>query len=198
MVVVVRAILVVDPDEAYRMWLRTILTGNGSRVVGGTGEAEEAMRLAATTTPEAAVVAADLGQADGVRLADRLATEHGIPTVLLGPKADPGVITRAAQGGAMGFLIKPVDAATLRATLEVAVSRFREILALQREVESVRRALQDRKIIERAKGVLMEMEGMSEGEAYARLRQKSMDTQRPMAEICRAVILTAEVSGRSR
>ncbi len=98
----------------------------------------------------------------------------------------------------MGFLVKPVDAATLRATMEVAVSRLREILALQREVETVRRALQDRKIIERAKGVLMEIEGISEGEAYTRIRQKSMNTQRPMAEICRAVILTAEVSGRNR
>lgn len=130
--VVLRAILVVDPDDDYRRWLRTILTDNGSPVVGGTGEAEEAMRMAATTTPDVAVVAADLGQADGVQLANRLATEHGIPTVLLGPRAEQEVIARAAQGGAMGFLLKPVDAATLRATLEVAVSRFREILALQR------------------------------------------------------------------
>jgi response regulator NasT len=195
---VLRAILVVDPDADYRSWLGSILTGNGSRVVGETDQADEAMHLAATTTPDVAVVAADLGQADGIRLADRLAREHGVPTVILGAGTDAEVVARAAQLGAMGFLFKPVDPASLRATLEVAASRFQEMLSLQREVETARRALQDRKIIERAKGVLMEMEGISEGEAYARIRQKSMDTQRPMAEICRAIILTAEVSGRSR
>jgi response regulator NasT len=193
-----RRILVVDPDEDYRAWLGAVLTRNGGRVIAGTHEAEEAMRLAAISTPDIAVVAGNLGHADGIRLADRLATEHGIPTVILGSREDPGLIARAAQGGAMGFLVKPVDAATLRATLEVAVSRFRELLTLQRDVETARRALEDRKLIERAKGVLMEMEGITEGDAYARIRQKSMDTQRPMAEICRAVILTAELSGRSR
>jgi response regulator NasT len=98
----------------------------------------------------------------------------------------------------MGILVKPVDPPTLRATLEVAVCRFQEILSLRREAETLRRTLEARKVIERAKGLLVEMERLSEQEAFARIRQKSMDTQRPMAEIARAIILAAEVRGRFR
>lgn len=98
----------------------------------------------------------------------------------------------------MGLLLRPVDLATLLAMTELAICRFQETLALRREAEALRRLLESRKVIERAKGLLMEMENIPEKEAFGRLRQKSMDTQRPMAEIARAVILAAEVSGRSR
>ncbi|MEK7204278.1 MAG: ANTAR domain-containing protein, partial [candidate division NC10 bacterium] len=170
----------------------------GSRVVGEANDPEEAMRQAAMTSPDVAIVAAELGQGDGIYLAGRLATEHGIPAVLLTPTADSLAIARAVQAGMMGILVKPVDPPTLRATLEVAVCRFQEILALRREAEALRRSLEARKVIERAKGLLVEMERVSEQEAFARIRQKSMDTQRPMAEIARAIILAAEVSGRAR
>lgn len=193
-----RAILVVDPDADHRAVLRTTLAGNGSRVVGEANDSEEAMRQAAMTSPDVAIVAADLGQGDGIHLAGRLATEHGIPAVLLTPAADFAAIARAIQAGMMGILVKPVEPATLQATLEVAVCRFQEILALRREAEALRRSLEARKVIERAKGLLVEMERVSEQEAFARIRQKSMDTQRPMAEIARAIILAAEVRGRFR
>lgn len=193
-----RAILLVDPDADHRAVLRTTLAGNGSRVVGEANDSEEAMRQAAMTSPDVAIVAADLGQGDGIHLAGRLATEHGIPAVLLTPAADFAAIARAIQAGMMGILVKPVEPATLQATLEVAVCRFQEILALRREAEALRRSLEARKVIERAKGLLVEMERVSEQEAFARIRQKSMDTQRPMAEIARAIILAAEVRGRFR
>jgi response regulator NasT len=98
----------------------------------------------------------------------------------------------------MGFVVKPADSAFLHATLEMAVYRFQEVLALQREIEVLRRALEERKAIERAKGLLMERDRVSEQVAFARLRRKSMDTQRPMVEIAQAVILAAEVSGQTR
>jgi response regulator NasT len=82
----------------------------------------------------------------------------------------------------------------LRATLEVAVCRFREFRALQQESEALRQNIEDRKVIERAKGLLVEAVRLSEKEAYARIRRKSMDTQRPMAEIARAIILSAYMS----
>ena len=196
--VVQRAILVVDPDADHRMRLRILLASNGNRVVGEAGDAEEAMRLAATTAPDVAVVVADLGPGDGIHLGSRLAAEHGIPAVLLAATAEPVSIVQAAQGGMMGFLVEPVEPATLRATLEVAVCRFQELLDLRREAEALRRTLEARKVIERAKGLLMERDKVSEQEAFARLRRKSMDTQRPMVEIAQAVILAAEISGQAR
>jgi AmiR/NasT family two-component response regulator len=193
-----RAILVVDPEVDHRTWLRALLASNGSLVVGEATDPEDAMRQAAMKRPDVAVVAAELAPGDGIHLASRLGTQHGIPTVLVAAPVAPPDIARAAQAGVMGFLVKPVDPSTLRGMLEIAVCRFQEILSLRREAEALRRSLEFRKVIERAKGLLMEMEQIPEQEAFARLRQKSMDTQRPMAEIARAVILAAEVSGRAR
>ena len=102
------------------------------------------------------------------------------------------------MAGVMGLLVEPVLPSTLRATVEVAVRRHQESLALRREVETLQRTLESRKLIERAKGLLMELDSIHEEEAFVRIRQKSMDTQRPMADIARAIILAAELTGRGR
>jgi len=188
----------VDPDRAHRAHLARGLDANVARVAGEATDPDEAMRLAAMTRPDVAIVATYFQNGEDFHLVGRLATEHGIPSILLSHAGDRTVMTRATQSGVMGLLVRPVDPATLLAVTELAVCRFQETLALRREAEALRRMLESRKTIERAKGLLMEMEGIAEQEAFARLRQKSMDTQRPMAEIARAVILAAEVSGRAR
>ncbi|MGD0265250.1 MAG: ANTAR domain-containing protein [Candidatus Methylomirabilota bacterium] len=193
-----RSILLVDPDRAHRAHLARGLDANVARVAGEATDPDEAMRLAAMTRPDVAIVATYFQNGEDFHLVGRLATEHGIPSILLSHAGDRTVMTRATQSGVMGLLVRPVDPATLLAVTELAVCRFQETLALRREAEALRRMLESRKTIERAKGLLMEMEGIAEQEAFARLRQKSMDTQRPMAEIARAVILAAEVSGRAR
>jgi response regulator NasT len=167
-------------------------------VAGEVTDPDEAMRLAAMTRPDVAIVATYFQNGEGFRLVGRLATEHGIPSLLLLRPGDPTVVPRVTESGVMGLLVRPVDPATLLAATELAICRFQETLALRREAEALRRLLESRKVIERAKGLLMETEGISEKEAFARLRQKSMDTQRPMAEIARAVILAAELSDRIR
>ena len=193
-----RSILLVDPDQAHRAHIVRSLDATVARVAGEATDPDEAMRLAAMTRPDVAIVATYLQNGDAFHLAGRLATEHGIPSVLLSRTKDSTVVSRATASGVMGLLVRPVDPAALHAVTELAVCRFQETLALRREMEALRRMLESRKTIERAKGLLMEMEGIAEQEAFARLRQKSMDTQRPMAEIARAVILAAEVSGRAR
>ncbi len=193
-----RSILLVDPDRAHRAHLARGLDANVARVAGEATDPDEAMRLAAMTRPDVAIVATYFQNGEDFHLVGRLATEHGIPSILLSHAGDRTVMTRATQSGVMGLLVRPVDPATLLSVTELAVCRFQETLALRREAEALRRMLESRKTIERAKGLLMEMEGIAEQEAFARLRQKSMDTQRPMAEIARAVILAAEVSGRAR
>jgi response regulator NasT len=197
-VLVQRAILLVDPDASRRASLRETLAGDGSRVIGEAGDPEEAMRLAVATRPQVAVIVTVPGNGDGIHLASRLASEHGIPSVLLASRITASEIAGETHAGTMGVLADPVDPTTLNAMLEVAVCRFQEISALRREAEALRRILEERKVIERAKGLLMEKDSVSEQEAFARLRRKSMDTQRPMAEIARAVILAAEISGQSR
>ncbi len=193
-----RSILLVDPDQAHRAHILRSLDVTVARVVGEAIDPDEAMRLAALTRPDVAIVATCFQNGEGSQLVGRLASEHGIPSILLSRAGDPTFMPRVIESGVMGLLVRPVDPATLLAATELAICRFQETLALRREAEALRRLLESRKVIERAKGLLMEMENISEKEAFARLRQKSMDTQRPMAEIARAVILAAEVSGRSR
>jgi len=195
---VARSILLVDPDRAHRAHIARSLDATIARVAGEVTDPDEAMRLAAMTRPDVAIVATYFQNGEGFRLVGRLATEHGIPSLLLLRPGDPTVVPRLTESGVMGLLVRPVDPATLLAATELAICRFQETLALRREAEALRRLLESRKVIERAKGLLMETEGISEKEAFARLRQKSMDTQRPMAEIARAVILAAELSDRIR
>ncbi len=193
-----RSILLVDPDQAHRTHIAGSLDATIARMAGEATDPDEAMRLAAVTRPDVAIVATYFQNGEGFHLAGRLATEHGIPSILLTRPGDPMVLPRVAEPGVMGLLVRPVDPGTLLAATELAICRFQETLALRMEAEALRRLLESRKVIERAKGLLMDMENIPEKEAFARLRQKSMDTQRSMAEIARAVILAAEVSGRSR
>ena len=119
-------------------------------------------------------------------------------TVLLASPSGSLPLAAVAPAGVMGLLVEPVLPSTLRATVEVAVRRHQESLALRREGETLQRTLESRKLIERAKGLLMELDSIHEEEAFVRIRQKSMDTQRPMADIARAIILAAELTGRGR
>jgi response regulator NasT len=189
------SVLLVDPDADRRMRMTRDLKGMDCRIAGLASGPDEAVRIAADAAPDVAVVIATFGNGSGQHLTDRLSDEHGVPVVLVaGGGLEPLPLGLAAQAGIMGFLVDPIPAATLRTTLEVAVCRFREFRALRQEAEVLRQSVEARKVIERAKGLLMEGGRLSEREAYARIRRKSMDTQRPMTEIARAIILSAEVS----
>lgn len=191
------SILLVDADPEHRTRIARGLAEAGIHVAAEAASPEEAMRVAATQAPDAAILTAAFGNGGGMHLADRLSGEHGVPVVLLTPVGGLAAVTFAAQSGIMGLLVEPVTPATFRAALEVAVCRHQEILTLRREAEVLRRTIEARKVIEQAKGLLMELGKFSEREAYARIRQKSMDTQRPMIEIARAIILAAELNERS-
>jgi response regulator NasT len=191
---VTHTILLVDADSEHRTHVARSLAETGIQVAAEAANPEDAMRIAATQVPDVAILTAALGNGEGMHLADRLSGEHGVPVVLLAPAAGLATLPLAAQSGVMGFLVEPISPAALRATLEVAVCRFRELRALRQELGVLRQSVEARKVIERAKGLLMEGGRLSEREAYARIRRKSMDTQRPMTEIARAIILSAEVS----
>ena len=189
------SILLVDPDADRRTRITRSLGGMDCRIAGLAAGPDDAVRIAADTAPDVALVAATLGNGSGQRLTDRISGKHGVPVVLVAAGGlEPVPLGLAAQAGVMGVLVEPIGATTLRSTLEVAVCRFREIRALRQEAEVLRQSVEARKVIERAKGLLMEGGRLSEREAYARIRRKSMDTQRPMTEIARAIILSAEVS----
>jgi AmiR/NasT family two-component response regulator len=190
-----RSVLLVDPETDRQTRMLQSLDGTDFRVAAAVTDPGDALRLAATTSPDVALVATTFGNGMGLHVTERLPKEHKVPVVLLASGSlDTTSMKLAAQAGVMGFLVEPILSVTLQTTLEVAVCRFQELCSLQQETETLRQSVEARKVIERAKGLLMEVGRMSEREAYARIRRKSMDTQRPMAEIARAIILSAEVT----
>ncbi len=190
-----RSVLLVDPDTERQKRMAESLDGADFRVAATVADPEDALRSARLTTPDVALVAAALDNGAGMHVTERLSKEYKVPVVLLAPPPPtPSSMKRAAQAGIMGFLAEPISPVMLQAALEVAVCRFQDLCALQEESEALRQSVEARKVIERAKGLLMEVGRVSEREAYARMRRKSMDTQRPMVEIARAIILSAEVT----
>jgi len=140
-----------------------------------------------------AVLAVGLPDGDGVQAAREVMTVSPCAVVMLTSHTDAPVVARAVDAGVLGFLAKPVRAEELGPTLDVAVHRFREIEAMRQENEQLKRKLESRKLVERAKGILMTRLGLSEPEAFRRIQKTAMDTRKPMAEVAQALLLTEEV-----
>jgi response regulator NasT len=116
------------------------------------------------------------------------------PIILLTSHYDLGTIERAKRAGVMGFLLKPLREGELFPAIELAVTHFQEFIALRKENENLKKTLEARKLIERAKGILMSSRGLSEEQAFSLIQKKSMDLRKPMGEIAQAVILSEELS----
>ena len=172
---------------------RTAGTSLAGQVVGNGSRVEDALRLVERYRPDVAVLAVGLTDGDGVEAARLVMAASPCPLVLLTSRTDPQSAARAVEVGVLGFLAKPLRAVELGPALDLAVSRFREWAAIRKENEELKRRLESRKIVERAKGVLIERFGLTESEAYRRLQKTAMDTRRPMADVAQALLLTEEL-----
>ncbi len=188
------SVLLIDRDSGRQARLAANLRATDFRIVAMVSDSTEALRLAATTGPSVAVVGVSSGTEVEMHLSDRLSKDHRVPVVIVASAFREPCRNVVTQAGVMGFLVEPVSPGTLQATLEVSIRRFREVSTIRQESALLRRAVEARKVIERAKGLLMEVGQVSEREAYARIRRKRMDTQRPMVEIARAIIVSAEMA----
>jgi AmiR/NasT family two-component response regulator len=190
-------VLIVDDHAASRAAVAEAVTAQGGQVVGNGSRAEDVLRLVDKHRPDVVVLAVGLPDGDGVQAAREVMTVAACPVVLVIGQTDAPVVARAVDAGVLGFLAKPVRAEELGSALDVAIHRFRDIETMRRENETLRRKLESRKLVERAKGILMRRLGLSEPEAFRRIQKTSMDTRRPMADVAQALLLTEEV-GHSR
>jgi response regulator NasT len=186
-------VLIVDDHAPSRAALAETVAAQGGLVVGHGSRAEDVPRLVTRHRPDVAVFAVGLPDGDGVEAARRVMASAPCPVVLLTSHTDPDVIARAVGAGVLAFLAKPLRREELRPALDLAVSRFRELEAARSENELLRRKLEARKLVERAKGVLIQRLGLSEPEAYRRLQKTAMDTRKTMAEVARAFLLTEDL-----
>jgi len=189
-----RRVLIVDDSRSSRVLLRDALNGLDCSVVCEAAEAQEGLDLTRSIQPDLIFMAVGLPGADGITAARQIMEEVPTPIVILTSHRDSQTIRRATEAGVMAYLIKPVREEVLRPAIELAIGRFREFITLRKENANLKRALEERKVIERAKGILMEREGLAEGEAFTRIRKASMKSRRPMAEIARALLTAEEVS----
>ncbi len=181
-------VAIVDDHERSRAAVRAAVWAAGGDIAGEALRVADALPLVQRATPDVALVAVGLPDGDGVDAAEQLLSVGNCPVVLLTSRSDPALVERARRAGVMAYLLKPLRAAELAPALDLAIARYRE-------TRQLKQSLEDRKIIERAKGALMTRLGLSEDEAFRRLRRAAMDNRRPMVEIARALLVSESVAG---
>jgi two-component system, response regulator PdtaR len=164
----------------------------GMDVVGQAHDGEEAISLARKLEPDLAIMDVKMPKIDGIEAARRIMSERPIPIVMLTAYGQEELVSRAAEAGVFGYLVKPFRESDLLPAIHTARARHEELSALREEAESLAEALAARKAIERAKGLLMEKEGLSEADAFARLRKASQVSGRPLKVVAEAVVATFE------
>ncbi len=190
-------VLVIDDHDPSRKNLVGSLKARGYEVVGEGTTGATGLALVAATQPDITLMAVGLPDLDGIIAARKIMQAHPHAILLLTSHNDKATIDRAARAGLMGYLVKPLRECELRPAIELAIARFQEFATLQRENEDLKKNLGARKIIERAKGILMESQRLTEADAFALIKRKSMDTRKPMAEIAQAIIVAEEITRRS-
>ena len=159
-------------------------------VVGEARDGEEAVALALELEPDLAIMDVKMPNVDGIEAARRILDERPIPIVMLTAYGQDELVSRAIEAGVFGYLVKPFREHDLLPAIQTARARYDELQELREEAESLSEALVARKTIERAKGLLMEKEGLSEADAFARLRKASQLSGRPLKIVAEAVVAT--------
>ena len=182
-------ILIADDESIRMMSLRKQLVTLGHRVIAEASNGEEAAALAATTQPDLAILDIKMPVMDGIEAAQQITRSRPIPIILLTAYSEAELVERAAQANISAYLMKPVAEEDLLPAITLALIRFRQFEALRREVSDLREALEARKIIERAKGILVRRLGLTEEEAFRRLQKQSQDSNRKLAEVAEAIVM---------
>jgi two-component system, response regulator PdtaR len=183
-------ILVAEDETIIRLDLRELLERAGHEVCGEARDGVEAIELARSVEPDLAILDVKMPRLDGIEAARRILDERQIPIVMLTAYGQDELVSRAVEAGVFGYLVKPFREQDLLPAIQAARGRHEELLALREEVQSLSEALAARKSIERAKGLLMAKEGLSEQEAFERLRRASQISGRPLRVVAEALIAT--------
>jgi two-component system, response regulator PdtaR len=183
-------VLIAEDETIIRLDLKDLLERSGFEVCAEARDGDEAVELARSEQPDVAIMDVKMPKLDGIEAARRILDERPIPIVMLTAYGQDELVSRAVEAGVFGYLVKPFREQDLLPAIRTARARYEELSALREESESLAEALAARKAIERAKGLLMEKEGLNEQEAFARLRKASQVSGRPLRVIAEAVVET--------
>jgi response regulator NasT len=183
-------ILIAEDETIIRLDLRDLLERSGHEIVAEARDGEEAVELAREHQPDLAILDVKMPRLDGIEAARKIIDERPIPIVMLTAYGQDDLVARAVDAGVFGYLVKPFREQDLVPAIATARARHEELAAVREEADSLADALAARKAIERAKGLLMAKENLSEQDAFVRLRKASQLSGRPLKVVAEAVIAT--------
>ena len=186
-------ILIADDESIRLLSLRGQLTALGHKVVAEASTGEEAIAMAILTRPDLAILDIRMPVLDGIEAAERITQVRPIPIILLTAYSEAQLVERAAQSSISAYLMKPVSEEDLLPAITLALARFRQFQALRQEVADLREALEARKVIEKAKGILMRRLNLTEEEAFRRLQRQSQEGNRKLAQVAEAIIVADQM-----
>jgi response regulator NasT len=185
-------VLIAEDEALIRMDLREMLEEEGHEVVGEARDGAEAIALARAVKPDIVFMDVKMPNVDGIEAAATIASESIAPVVMVTAFSQAGLVEEAAQAGAMGYVVKPFSRSDIVPEMQIAVSRFAEVTALEEQIGDLSERLETRKALDRAKGILM-AGGLGEPEAFKRLQKLAMDRRKSLREVAEAVITAHEV-----
>jgi response regulator NasT len=183
-------IMIAEDETIIRLDLRTMLEAKGFEVVAEALDGQMAIDLAREHEPELAIMDVRMPELDGIAAAQTILAERPIPIVMLTAHDQEELVARAAEAGVFGYLVKPFREQDLVPAIQTARARHAELADVREQVDTLAEALAARKAIERAKGILMAKDQLTEQDAFARLRKASQVSGRPMRVIAEAVVQT--------
>ena len=188
-------IIIAEDDTVIRMDLKEELQRQGYLVVGDVGDGQSAINLTRELRPDLVVMDIRMPEMDGITATETLTREKLAPVVLLTAFSDDELIERARTVGVIHYVTKPWRASDLKPAIEIALSRFQEFRSMETKVKDLEDHLATRKVVEKAKGVLMEKYKIGEQDAFRRIQKASMNNRKSMKDVAEAILLAEELQG---
>jgi len=185
--------VIADDEKPVAAGLQDQLESLGYDVVAVVNDGQRAVEMCRRTLPDAVFLDIEMPGMDGLAAARQIAEDPGTPVIILTAHGHPNLIDQAVEDGVVSYLLKPMTNPALNAAIEVAVARAREIQVLQENVDHLKMTLRERKLIERAKGILMSRRQLNENEAFRLLQRQSQDRRIPMAKLAESIIQTDDL-----
>ena len=185
-------VAIADDEPDMRDWYARVLTELGHDVVVSARDGQELIERCYAGRPDLLIVDVRMPGLDGLEAAAAISRESPVPVIVVSAHNEPELLERAAERHILAYLVKPIKQADLEAAITIALGRFEEFAALRQQASDLREALEDRKLIERAKGVLMQQIGLDEESAFRRLQKMASESNRRLAETARHVLAAHE------
>ena len=184
-------ILIADNESIIRMDLKELLEEAGHEVVGEAADGLKAVELTRKLKPDLVIMDIKMPEMDGIAAAKMISNEKLAPVLLLTAYSQKEIVEKAKDSGVLAYLVKPVKESNLFPAMEIALSRFKEYMEIEQELLDLRNSLETRKILDRAKGLLMDAYNLSEQEAFRRIQQYSMAKRKTIKEVAEAIVRSA-------